>query len=577
LTRATGQESADRKNSPKEVIEEKHMHNNTSACVFCAAVLAAIIMASPAAAYVNVFGGPTYTSGVGGFKNGHATGVNDTGIAIGTAYKYDAADTELGERAFRWDGSGSAATELGNLGTNLDGVAHIGASAINDAGTIIGAAERYDSGGEFLGVRAVRWDSWTTVATELGNLGTDNDDVTHSYANAINNAGTVVGDADLFDGAGEYLGVRAVRWDGSGTVATELGSLSTVIDEATYDHAAVINDAGTIVGNADKFDSEGAYIGSRVVRWVATSTAAIELEKLGTELDPVTSSGASAINSTGTIVGVDIKPDGSGGHFGYRAVRWDASSRAVTELENLGTDVNGITSSGAYDINEAGTTVGYADIFDGAGESLGVRAVRWEASGTAAYELGNLGTDPDGVTENYAYDINDAGIAVGFANDFDGSGTFLGDKAVYWGIDGVAMDLNALIDPLSGWTLEYADAISDTGWIAGSGTFDPDGPGGQEAYVRMFLMLVPALSVLPGDYNRDGEVDAADYVAWRKSPSNFGGSDGHNAWRANFGRTADNGAVMSAATNSAVPEPRCLAVVISAVPAFLRRRKYPRT
>jgi hypothetical protein len=50
--------------------------------------------------------------------------------------------------------------------------------------------------------------------------------------------------------------------------------------------------------------------------------------------------------------------------------------------------------------------------------------------------------------------------------------------AVYWGADGAAIDLNTLIDPNSGWLLGAAYDISDSGWIAGTGPFDPDGPGG---------------------------------------------------------------------------------------------------
>ena len=40
----------------------------------------------------------------------------------------------------------------------------------------------------------------------------------------------------------------------------------------------------------------------------------------------------------------------------------------------------------------------------------------------------------------------------------------------------------------------------------------------------------------PGDYDGDGDVDAADYVLWRKDPAANGGTpDGYDTWRANFG------------------------------------------
>jgi probable HAF family extracellular repeat protein len=78
---------------------------------------------------------------------------------------------------------------------------------------------------------------------------------------------------------------------------------------------------------------------------------------------------------------------------------------------------------------------------------------------------------------------------------------------------------------------------------------------------------------MPGDYNRDGAVDAADYVAWRKSPNNFGGDpDGYNTWRSNFGRTSGSGL---AASENPVPEPGSLALLTLAVPALLRRRPPP--
>jgi hypothetical protein len=53
----------------------------------------------------------------------------------------------------------------------------------------------------------------------------------------------------------------------------------------------------------------------------------------------------------------------------------------------------------------------------------------------------------------------------------------------------------------------------------------------------------------PGDFNENGSVDAADYVAWRKNlstenplPNDSGlgtpiGPDHYNLWRANFGGT----------------------------------------
>ena len=81
------------------------------------------------------------------------------------------------------------------------------------------------------------------------------------------------------------------------------------------------------------------------------------------------------------------------------------------------------------------------------------------------------------------------------------------------------------------------------------------------------LTLPPA--TLPGDYNGDGAVDAADYVVWRETigsttdlranGDNIGASENlideadYVVWRANFG--ANQASAAALATASAVPEP----------------------
>jgi hypothetical protein len=77
---------------------------------------------------------------------------------------------------------------------------------------------------------------------------------------------------------------------------------------------------------------------------------------------------------------------------------------------------------------------------------------------------------------------------------------------------------------------------------------------------------------LPGDYNGDGSVDAADYVVWRKNPAGFGGDpDGYNTWRMNFDAPDGAGSSIAAST---VPEPAAflLAIVAMAACALSRTR-----
>jgi hypothetical protein len=89
------------------------------------------------------------------------------GNGTGVGFTYTDTGTDLNERAFRWDASGAAATELGNLGTDSSGVTQVEAYAVNVAGTAVGFAKN-NSGSTISGTRPVRWDASGTAATKLG-------------------------------------------------------------------------------------------------------------------------------------------------------------------------------------------------------------------------------------------------------------------------------------------------------------------------------------------------------------------------------------------------------------------------
>jgi T5SS/PEP-CTERM-associated repeat protein len=157
-------------------------------------------------------------------------------------------------------------------------------------------------------------------------------------------------------------------------------------------------------------------------------------------------------------------------------------------------------------------------------------------------------------------------------------------------------ELSVLLDssytPMLGDTFELITAASGI-----SGTFDttsfPNIGGGLEfrlnyspSDVTLAVVVDSGTAPLAGDYNRDGAVDAADYVVWRNA---LGGStslpnddtpgvgpDDYSRWRSNFGRTAAAVATSSAAS-SATPEPASIlmamlaAVLLNANTARRRR------
>ena len=75
---------------------------------------------------------------------------------------------------------------------------------------------------------------------------------------------------------------------------------------------------------------------------------------------------------------------------------------------------------------------------------------------------------------------------------------------------------------------------------------------------------------LPGDYNQNGIVDAADYVVWRKTD---GSQAGYDLWRTNFGRTAGSGATAGSSSSASVPEPASILMPLIGLLAEVFRRR----
>lgn len=95
--------------------------------------------------------------------------------------------------------------------------------------------------------------------------------------------------------------------------------------------------------------------------------------------------------------------------------------------------------------------------------------------------------------------------------------------------------------------------------------------------LRVDNISVIRQSVVPGDYNANGTVDAADYVLWRNGGplqnevATMGSvtPEDYTEWRAHFGNTS--GAGFGSA--SAVPEPSCFAVMLIGTAIVGSRRK----
>ncbi|TWT99465.1 hypothetical protein Pla108_04040 [Botrimarina colliarenosi] len=72
---------------------------------------------------------------------------------------------------------------------------------------------------------------------------------------------------------------------------------------------------------------------------------------------------------------------------------------------------------------------------------------------------------------------------------------------------------------------------------------------------------------LPGDYNGDNVVDAADYTVWRDGGSPDSGPAGYTLWANNYGAT------LPASTSAAIPEPSAISLVVAGLAAAIRSRR----
>jgi hypothetical protein len=124
---------------------------------------------------------------------------------------------------------------------------------------------------------------------------------------------------------------------------------------------------------------------------------------------------------------------------------------------------------------------------------------------------------------------------------------------------------------------ENADALLLNIPITASGTYylEVSDKGTDVGNYDLFLSVS-----LPGDYNRNGVVDAADYTVWRDSrgsTTNFAADGNGNGvidsgdlsiWTLNFGHTVSGS---GASASAAVPEPACLLLLFTGMLMMIMR------
>jgi probable HAF family extracellular repeat protein len=346
-------------------------------------------------------------------------------------------------------------TDLGTLGGGVNATSV--ANAINNAGVVVGTTT-VASGAQ----HGFRW-SAATGMVDLGVLpGGSN-----SVANAINDAGQVAGTADRENGGYGY----PVRWSSTGAI-TDLGG--TITNRLGVGNG--IDPTGRVAGGQRAADSEG----SPFAMLYDTSGGSINL---GTPPDSL--GAANGINARGQVVG-------SPGFL------WQSGT--VTMLPNLA----GVTGSGvnATAINIRGQIVGTSSV----GSTYNMHGVEW--NGTAVTDIGTV----DSIQYSSASAINAAGEVVGTADPLCSPCVL--PRAWIWRPGGTIAALDTLLPSGSGWKLERAFGINDRGQIVGSGRLNGGLPHAfllTPAYT-VSINFQPAGSTVPTGYVPDaGGVYATQY------------------------------------------------------------------
>jgi hypothetical protein len=115
-----------------------------------------------------------------------------------------------------------------------------------------------------------------------------------------------------------------------------------------------------------------------------------------------------------------------------------------------------------------------------------------------------------------------------------------------------------------------AESLADV-TLPGPGTYYARITGADDT-IQLYELLLSVVTLLPGDFNNDGTVDAADYVVWRKT--NAGNAQGYTDWRANFGEGmgTDGGSAGASPSDVGVPEPATPVLLMFAVAGWCVRR-----
>lgn len=486
-----------------------------------------------------------YTRANDGYKSSSASQINEAGQAAGVSSRFSGS-TSLGNSAWLYDGTNTVVIGLtGAEHTRSDGYRLSSVGRLNEAGQVYGTSYRF-TGSPPYGRSAWFYNGTSTIDIGLtGPEHTKDDGYRNSVPEGLDNAGRIYGYADRYNGGAADLGRSAFYFNGTSTLDIGLTTSNhTRNDGYRTSRVSQLNGAGQARGFSFRYNG-ATYTGQSA--WLFDGTATIEIGLIDAEHTSQSGyrwSESNSLNEAGQLIGYSQ-------HFsGYSLAgssAWFYNGADTIEIglsDAQHTNAAGFGNSSTSRLNNAGQVTGGSGRYNGATQA-GSTAWMYDSASDQTFPF-VLSTRSDGYAYSFARYLGDDGLVLGFYTLFDELDANLGNRAFYFTMADGLHDLGSLVDldlSVHGW--EYlADTVraNELGQILGHGKLTSQS-GGQMAY-----LLKPAL---PGDFNGDLLVDAADYVLWRKTGAE---KQDYQTWRDNFGRSDLGGAAVGT-SHAAIPEP----------------------
>jgi hypothetical protein len=281
------------------------------------------------------------------------------------------------------------------------------------------------------------------------------------------------------------------------------------------------------------------------------------------------------ISGNGTLKTFTLNNSGTMNFSGLANIVGDVTNNAGGKIISSGggptTFLDDVTNNG-----EIRTTAGSFTVIFGAATGSGT----YTGTGTVNFE-GDLKPGSSPAQVNFAGDV---AFGPGATLEVELGGTTPGSQHDKLSIAGdVSLDGALEVSLINSFTPIAGQSFNILDWLGTrTGAFSSltlptlAGLAWDTSQLYTDGVLAVAVAGLPGDFNDDGTIDAADYVVWRKT----GGPPGdYSTWQENFGRTLSGNGSSSAfspppsALGSTIPEPASLiALLIATLVLSIRRQ-----